>query len=128
MVSESKPARAYFTKLRKVRAQERMSTVLLELVDMGLSAACSGNYLETIEALKTIKQSVHVISDNIDNNLERFHASLIEKKVLEREIVELNLELARLRGDDLAKQIYGRAGAELDEFFSAAISDLDPGM
>jgi hypothetical protein len=99
---------------------------ILPVIDSVMSSLEAGNIASALSILKIIKPALDFALSYSDKYKQLLIDDKIEFKLRNRRIYELQLEVARLKHDEELAEACEHFLREIDEFFSEAISDLDP--
>lgn len=125
MAASETTAQRYFCLMRESQQQGSLADKWLNLVRMATDAAQDRDYDTVLTILAGLKETLELSRSLLDNSTRQDRA-LTEIMTLRKENLELAQLLALARGDEEAAAEIGQAINKMDEFFTAAIADLDP--
>jgi hypothetical protein len=116
----------YFSLVRQHLSQESITDCLIGLVDSAQDALVQGKTEGALNILQQLKAVLFEIKPYYDKDIERVHSDLTEIMTLRKTVLELLKSNAELRGDDDAAAMAESQLGQMDNFFTEAITDLDP--
>ena len=121
------PSWQYFRLLAQVRQAGSTTDDLIRLANLGITAIDRFRVNDARKALAGLKLCLDQIRSQIDGEIEIQHKNAMEVMTLRKENLELARLLAIAQHDEIAAAALGETIEKMNEFFSAAIADMDPG-